>query len=139
MKKINYFFNFIKSYRLIFFKVFFFELFYSLKFKELFPLIKIHNHKYRTDTVPCVFYFIYKISKFIKQNKIKSVVDVGSGYGRVVNSLSVLNKVTARVDIVRALIKENFIYEDLRVYPIHCNVSDSTQKSETSVYFKIYS
>ena len=91
MKKINYFFNFIQSYRKIFLKVFFFEIFYSLKFGELIPLMKVHNHKSRTDTVPSVFYFLHEISKFIKNNKIRSVVDVGSGYGRVVNFISTLN------------------------------------------------
>ena len=53
--------------------------------------------------------------------------------------INVLNKITARVDIVEIQIKENFIYEDLRVYPIHCTISDPTQKAETSVYLKIYS
>ncbi len=93
MKKINYFFNFIRSYRKIFLKVFFFEIFYSLRFGEIIPLMKVHNHKSRTDTIPCIFFFLHEISKFIKKNKIKSVVDVGSGYGRVVNFLNSLNKV----------------------------------------------
>ena len=55
--------------------------------------MKVHNHKSRTDTVPCIFFFLYKISKFIKQKKIKSIVDVGSGYGRVVNFISTFNKI----------------------------------------------
>ena len=54
-------------------------------------------------------------------------------------SLSILNKVSARVDIARIPIKENFFYEDLRIYPIHCTLSDPNQKLETSVYLKIYS
>ena len=53
-------------------------------------------------------------------------------------SLSILNKVTARVDGVKIPIKENYIYEDLRIYPIHCSISDPSEKSETSVYLKIY-
>ena len=53
-------------------------------------------------------------------------------------TLSALNKITARVDRFELSIKENFIYEDLRIYPIHCSVSDSSQKQETSVYLKIY-
>ena len=93
MKKINYFFNFIQSYRKIFFKVFFFEIYYSIRFGELIPLMKVHNHKLRTDTVPCVFFFLLEISNFIKKNNIKSVVDIGSGYGRVVNFLASLNKI----------------------------------------------
>ena len=59
MKKTNYFLNFIKSYRNIFFKVFLFELFFSIKFKDFFNNIVIHNNEHRTDTVPCVYYFLF--------------------------------------------------------------------------------
>jgi SAM-dependent methyltransferase len=55
--------------------------------------MKTRNNKFRTDTIPCIFFFLHEISKFIKKNKIKSIVDVGSGYGRVVNFLSTLNKI----------------------------------------------
>ena len=91
MKKTNYFFNFIKSYHKIFLKVLFFEIFYTLRFKEFLPKIKVQNNSIRTDTVPSIYYFLHVISKFIKKNNIKSVVDIGSGYGRVVNFISTLN------------------------------------------------
>ena len=93
MKKINYFFNFIQSYKNLFFQVFFFEIFYSLRFKELIPLMKVHNHKTRTDTVPCIYYFLHEISKFLKKKDIKSIVDIGSGYGRVVNFITLKNNI----------------------------------------------
>ena len=92
MKKNNYFLNFFRSYRNIFFKVLYFEIFYSIYFKELLPKIKIQNSSTRTDTVPCVYYFLHEISKFIKKNDIKSIIDIGSGYGRVVNFISLKNK-----------------------------------------------
>tara|TARA_Y100000590_G_scaffold461156_1_gene622102 strand:- start:1562 stop:2050 length:489 start_codon:yes stop_codon:yes gene_type:complete len=38
--------------------------------------------------MPCPYYFIYKISKFIRKNSIVSAVDLGSGNGRIVNFLS---------------------------------------------------
>ena len=93
MKKNNYFFNFLRSYHKIFIKVLWFELFYSIYFKEVLPKIKIQNSSKRTDTVPCVYYFLDEISKFIKKKKIKSVVDIGSGYGRVVNFICSKNKI----------------------------------------------
>ncbi len=93
-KTIN-FFNFICSYRQILFKVIFYEIFYSIKMKELVPKMKLQNNQYRTDTIPCVYYFLQEISKFLKKNKINSVVDVGSGYGRIVNFLSKYNNITA--------------------------------------------
>ena len=93
MKTNNYFFNFFRSYHRIFFKVFWFEIFYSVVFKELLPKIKIQNNSKRTDTVPCIYYFLHEISKFIKEKEITSVVDIGSGYGRVVNFISKINKI----------------------------------------------
>lgn len=93
MKKTNYFLNFIKSYRNIFLKVFLFELFFSIKFKDFFNNIVIHNNEHRTDTVPCVYYFLFKISKFIKKEKIKSIIDIGSGLGRIVNFIYHQNKI----------------------------------------------
>ena len=93
MRKTNYFLNFIKSYRNIFLKVFLFELFFSIKFKDFFNNIVIHNNEYRTDTVPCVYYFLFKISKFIKKEKIKSIIDIGSGLGRILNYIYHQNKI----------------------------------------------
>ena len=93
MKKNSYFLNFFRSYHNIFLKVIWSELFYSITFKELLPKIKIQNNSMRTDTVPCIYYFLHEISKFIQEKKIKSVVDIGSGYGRVVNFISIINKI----------------------------------------------
>ena len=95
MKKTNYFFNFISSYNKIIFKVIFFEIFYSIQFFELLPKIKVQNNYVRTDTVPCIYYFLHEISKFLKIKKIKSVVDIGSGYGRVVNFISQKNDINS--------------------------------------------
>ena len=93
MKKTNYFFNFVRSYRNLFLKVLLFEIFYSIRFGSLIPKMKIQNNSSRTDTVPCIYYFLYEISKFLKEKRIKTIVDVGSGYGRVVNFISSKNKI----------------------------------------------
>lgn len=93
MKKLKYLLNIIYHYRKVFFQVIFFEIFFSFKLNNILSNIKIQDNKYRTDTVPCVFYFLYLIKVFIKKNKIKSIVDVGSGYGRVVSFLTLDNKI----------------------------------------------
>ena len=93
MKKSNYFFNFITSYHKIFFKVLFFEIFYTIRFIEFLPRTKIQNNSVRTDTVPCIYYFLHVISKFLRKKNISSIVDVGSGYGRVVNFISSINRI----------------------------------------------
>jgi len=93
--KIINFFNFINSYRRILLKVIFYEVFYSIKFNQFIPQMKVQGSKYRTDTIPCIFFFLHEISKFIKKNKINSIVDVGSGFGRIVNFISTYNDIKA--------------------------------------------
>ena len=93
MKKAYYFLNFISLYHNIFLKVLFFEIFYSIRFGTFIPKIKIYNNPKRTDTVPCIYYFLHEISKFLKKKGIRSIVDIGSGYGRVVNFISIINKI----------------------------------------------
>ena len=93
MKKIKYFCNFIRSYHKIFLKVLFFEIYYSIRFKEFLPKMKVQNNSKRTDTVPCVYYFLHELSKFLRNKRVKSIADIGSGYGRVVNFFSSINKI----------------------------------------------
>jgi len=135
MKKTNYFFNFIKSYHKIFFKVLFFEIFYTIRFNEFLPKIKVQNNSLRTDTVPSIYFFLHEISKFLRKKNIKSVVDVGSGYGRVVNFISSINKIksygiefdaevhktalTFKKDKVKLFCGDIFNY-DLRIFNSKC-------------------
>lgn len=93
MKKTNYFLNFVRSYRNIFFKVILFEIIYSIRFCSIIPKMKIQNDNNRTDTIPCIYYFIHEISKFIKKKEIKSLIDIGSGYGRIVKSINKMNNI----------------------------------------------
>ena len=90
---IKYLITTLYSYRKILFRVIIFELYYSIKKFELIPNIKLQNSNFGTDTIPCVYYFLSKISQFIKKNKIKSVIDLGSGYGRVTNFIYDQNKI----------------------------------------------
>ena len=79
-------FQLLLKYKRKIFKVTIFEIFYSLLKRKLY--FKIQNHPERADSMPCPYYFIYKISKFIRKNSIVSAVDLGSGNGRIVNFLS---------------------------------------------------
>lgn len=93
MNKIKHILNFFIFYHKIFFSVVFYEIYYSLRFSVFFPKIKIQKKSLATNTVPCVYYFLHKISIFIKKKKIKSVIDIGSGYGRTVNFITTVNKI----------------------------------------------
>ena len=85
-KKLFFIPQLLLKYKRKIFKVTIFEIYYSIFRRRLY--YKIHNHPERADSMPCPYYFIYKISKFIKKKSINSVADLGSGNGRIVNFLS---------------------------------------------------
>lgn len=53
-------------------------------------------------------------------------------------SLSVLNKVTARVDTIKLELKENFIHGELKIYPIDCYISRPDENPETAAYINVH-
>ncbi len=53
-------------------------------------------------------------------------------------SLSVLNKITAKVEKLDIKLKENFNYGELRIYPIDCYLSSPEEKPETAIYLNVY-
>ena len=86
LKKLFFIPKLLLKYKRKIFKVTIFEIYYSIFNRRLY--YKIQNHPERADSMPCPYYFIYKISKFIKKNSINSAADLGSGNGSVVNFLS---------------------------------------------------
>jgi len=85
-KKLFFIPQLLSKYRRKIFRVTIFEIYYSILKRRLY--YKIQNHPERADSMPCPYYFLYKISKFIKKNSINSAADLGSGNGRIVNFLS---------------------------------------------------
>ena len=79
-------FSTLYKYRKKLFRVAFFEIYYSIRLGKNF--YKVYNDLIQADSMPCPYYFIYVISKFIKKNSISSFIDLGSGNGRVINYLS---------------------------------------------------
>ena len=52
--------------------------------------------------------------------------------------ISILNKITADVDTVKILLKENYFYKELKIYAIDCYVSGPYEKSEIGIYLNIH-
>ena len=90
-KKLFFIPQLLFKYKRKIFKVTIFEIYYSILKRRLY--YKIQNHPERADSMPCPYYFIYKISKFIKKNSINSAADLGSRNGRIVNFLSSTTKI----------------------------------------------
>ena len=79
---------YISSYKKKFFKILIYEIYFSIKYFRSGNFIKFRNSDRKTDTLPCPYYFIHKISQFVNKRKITNIVDLGSGFGRITNFLS---------------------------------------------------
>ena len=77
-------FNILLKYRSKFFIVFFIEIIYIFLFRYKGNRFKVTNNKNFTDNIPTPYLFLLKIDKFFKEKKIKKIVDVGCGSGRVI-------------------------------------------------------
>ena len=88
MIKIKFLVSILKSYKKKIIKILCFEIYYSIKYFLSGNYYKIQNDNLRPDTIPCPYFFIHKISQFINKKKIRSLVDLGCGFGRITNFLS---------------------------------------------------
>ena len=79
MKKII---DLIVSYKFSIVYIFFYELIFLILGYKGNSFITRNNNK-STDTIPCSYYFLIKIYNVIKNEQIKSLIDLGSGNGRV--------------------------------------------------------
>ena len=123
LNRIKNLFSLLYSYRNIIIKAIVFEIYFSLKNLEIKPNIKIHKSNFATDTIPCIYYFLFEISKFIKQKKIKSVTDLGSGYGRVVNFISEENKITTHgIELNYKVYKKSLLLKNYKVKLYNDNI-----------------
>jgi len=72
----------LKNYRFSLVKIIFFELVYLIRgFKGNKFAFSKNN---MADNIPCPYYFLYKIKKFLINKNVKSFIDLGSGNGRVI-------------------------------------------------------
>ena len=52
--------------------------------------------------------------------------------------ISILNKITTNVDTVKLPLKENYFYQELKIYPIDCHLSGPYEKNEVGIYLNIH-
>ena len=52
--------------------------------------------------------------------------------------ISILNKITTNVDRVEISLKEDYFYQELKIYPIDCYLSQPYEKSEIGIYLNIH-
>ena len=52
--------------------------------------------------------------------------------------ISILNKITTNVDKIKLPLKENYLYQELKIYAIDCHLSGPYEKSEVGIYLNIH-
>mgnify|MGYP001177482701 CR=1 FL=1 len=52
--------------------------------------------------------------------------------------ISILNKITADVSQIKLKLKESYLHDELRIYPIYCKFNDTNERPEVSAYLNIY-
>ena len=72
MFKINRLISNLINYRKKILPIIFYEIIYSIKYFKSGNNYKIQDHNIRTDAIPCPYFFIREITKFVNENKISS-------------------------------------------------------------------
>jgi hypothetical protein len=103
---IKAFYDIIRNYRFYSLLVLINEFIFYVKYNNNFNKFKYLNSNFLSDSIPCSYFFLKKIRKFIIKNNIKFSCDLGSGYGKILYYLGVLNNL--KIDGVE-LKKEIFL------------------------------
>lgn len=74
----------IKDYNITLVKIIFFELVYFIKGYKGFKFDFSNNNK-MTDNIPCPYYLLLKMKKYLKKNDFLKLCDLGCGSGRVID------------------------------------------------------
>ena len=76
--------------KIIFYEIFFFIKYYKTSGKFFYTAIwkKEKLDKSANSNIPCPLYYALIITNFINEKKIKSILDLGSGHGRLTNFFS---------------------------------------------------
>jgi hypothetical protein len=84
-------FDIFKNYHLYSIPILINELIFYFKYNSAFNKFKYLNSDFLSDSIPCSHFFLIKIKKFIVKNNIKFICDLGSGYGKILYYLGILN------------------------------------------------
>ncbi len=75
--------NIFKNYKFYSFVILFYEAYFFLIHGSKYNRFKYLNSNFLSDSIPCPFFFLNKINKFILNKKINMICDLGSGYGKI--------------------------------------------------------
>ena len=75
--------NIIKNYKLYFIPILFYELIFYIFYNKKYNRFKYLDSTFLSDSIPCPYFFLKKIEKYILKNNINLICDLGSGYGKI--------------------------------------------------------
>jgi len=85
-------FNIFKNYKFYSFQLLFYEFIFFIFYNHKFNRFKYLNSNFLSNSIPCPFLYLIKINKFISNNNVKHICDLGSGYGKILYFFGVLKK-----------------------------------------------
>ena len=94
------------------------------------------DYKYRFYYI--LYYFKFFLSILFSKVEFKKYFNKNKNFEESFATISLLNKITAEVKTINIKLKENYIYEELKIYAIDCYNSKPLEKVETAVYLNIY-
>lgn len=84
--------NIFRNYKFYLFHVLFYELIFYLFHEKKINRFEYLNSSFLSDSIPCPYFFLKKINKFINDKKLKYLCDLGSGYGKILYYFGKLKK-----------------------------------------------
>ena len=81
-KYLKIFVGILVNYHIYSIPILIFEIFFYVKYPNKYNKFKYSNNNFLSDSIPCPFYFLKKIEKFLKKKNIRYICDLGSGYGK---------------------------------------------------------
>ena len=85
-------YDIFKNYRLYAFTILINEIIFQFKYNGELNKFKYLDSKFQSDSIPCSYFFLKKIKQFILKNEITYSCDLGSGYGKILYFLGILNR-----------------------------------------------
>ena len=82
IKYLKVFVGILINYHIYSIPILIFEIFFYIKYPNKYNKFKYSSNNILSDSIPCPFYFLKKIEKFLKNKKIQHILDLGSGYGK---------------------------------------------------------
>ena len=85
-------YHIFKNYHLYSVPVLLNELIFYFKYNNAFNKFKYLKSDFLSDSIPCSYFFLKEIKRFIIKHNLKYLCDLGSGYGKILYFFGNLNK-----------------------------------------------